>query len=80
MHLLGKVIKPDLQFFQHCQAAKGSWENIGYIRKSPTKESNEDRARLLNKQAKKLRGLTLCKTVYASPCCKSTSSLVRRVQ
>ncbi|KAI9006258.1 hypothetical protein CLU79DRAFT_712803, partial [Phycomyces nitens] len=53
------------------------WENIGYIRKSPSNESNEDRVRLLNKMTKMLKNITMCTSVYASPCCRSTSPLVR---
>lgn len=52
--------------------------NVGYIRKSPSDETPVTRVRLLNKMAEKVKCNQKCTIVFASPCCRSTSQLVRR--
>ena len=46
-YYLDKMLRPDLQFASHCKSAQGNcWESLGYIRKSPSDESDETRIRL----------------------------------
>ncbi|ORY95335.1 hypothetical protein BCR43DRAFT_549012 [Syncephalastrum racemosum] len=71
------AVTPSAAFMRHCNTAVGTWKNVGYIRKSPSSESDARRIKCLSQTATKLQQKTLCQYVYASLCCDSTSRMVK---
>ncbi|KAF7721277.1 hypothetical protein EC973_004970, partial [Apophysomyces ossiformis] len=68
----------DGRFRAHVKKTAGDWANIGYIRKSPTNESEEARVRLIQLMMTKLVNRCLCTKIYVSPNSSSTTPLLVR--
>jgi hypothetical protein len=60
--------------------SKGNWINIGYYRKSPSKETIETHKRLLLLMSNRLISKYLCKKVYVSFCSQEKDPLLGRGQ
>ncbi|ORX47698.1 hypothetical protein DM01DRAFT_1322371 [Hesseltinella vesiculosa] len=57
---------------------KQGYVMVGYVRKSPSKESPETRIRLLRSMCQKLKERSRVKTIFASVCCKANDVLIER--
>jgi hypothetical protein len=75
---LSGVFKINDRFKSHIKSAKGRWVNIGYIRKSPSKESEETRDRLLNAMATRIVNRCYCTRVYVSACSRANDPILQR--
>ncbi|KAI8145149.1 hypothetical protein BJV82DRAFT_555722 [Fennellomyces sp. T-0311] len=65
-------------FRSHCKQQVDRWVNIGYVRKSNTKESVESRCRLLDTMATRLINRCFCTKIFASAVCPTSQALFLR--
>ncbi|KAG0162690.1 hypothetical protein DFQ30_001500 [Apophysomyces sp. BC1015] len=83
------VVKEEYRAFLagNCDAISAYWQHsranprlltIGYVRKSPTNESDASRVRLLQLMVDKLYFRGKCEEVYASPCCLASQPILER--
>lgn len=75
---VGDLCENTGHFRAHCKVSKGNWVNTGYIRKSPTGETEDTRVRLLNTMASRLKNRCLCSKMFVSPCSLSTAAILER--
>lgn len=66
------------KFRHHVQASQGNWLNIGYVRKSPSNESEETRIRLLKSMMLRIRNRCFVSKIFVSYCSSSTTPLLER--
>lgn len=83
LYILKKSVQENLNvnkkcFKRHIQNSDGEWINIGYVRKSPTNESNETRERLIQKMVSKLINISFCEKIYVSPCTNVQDPVFKR--
>lgn len=75
--LLG-IFNTNDHFKSYIKSAKGTWINVGYIRKSPSDESEETRDRLLDVMAAKIIKKWYCIRVYVSSCLRANEPILKR--
>ncbi|KAI8379530.1 uncharacterized protein BYT42DRAFT_330231 [Radiomyces spectabilis] len=74
----GKINETTSAFRQELENRGPNWITVGYVRKSVTKESDENTTRLLQLMINKLQNRCFCSRIYASPNSQSTKSIMER--
>ncbi|ORZ18854.1 hypothetical protein BCR42DRAFT_411719 [Absidia repens] len=76
--LIGTMVEGGSAFRHEMNNNNDGWINVGYVRKTPGKESDKCRRDLLNAMITKLQNRCFCQKIYASVSCKSDSPILER--
>ncbi|KAI9008466.1 hypothetical protein CLU79DRAFT_710834 [Phycomyces nitens] len=75
---LGKINETTPAFRQELDNRGHNWVMVGYVRKSITKESDDNTTRLLQLMINKLQNRCFCSRIYASPNSPTSKSIMER--